>query len=312
MELISLNDFVDNIYCINLIDRKDRWELISKEFDRLGMVVQKFDAVNGETIPKEQLKIVHDDLGDNIRGAQGAIKSHRNVLKDAIDKGYERIAVFEDDLIFCQDFLGRFNYYKNNIPKDWDMMYLGCHFHGCPDPERVGRNIYKNKKNFGCFAMIMNKNLIEYIYDYTKDEEKAIDDYVSELAEEFNFYSFIPFFVKTTFTVSDVSITNDAFEYDIVNKYYSDYYHTFNPYIIDSNKTEQIKKISKSKDIQVQYNVGNILNRYVNSPNDFLIYKDNGLIFDSKSNKQNISVYKDYFVVYGKSYDYNGVSIKNK
>lgn len=307
--MIKLNDFVDKIYCINLERRQDRWEEISKEFERLELDVEKFNAIDGSALDRKDLTIVHEELkGDQIRGAQGAIKSHRAILKDAIDNNYDKIAVFEDDLIFCQDFVGRFNYYAAFVPPDWDIMYLGCHYHGCDDPIFIRKYIYKNKKNFGAFAFILKKSMIQFLYDHTKDEIEPIDDYMGNLGNSHNLYSFIPFFVKTTNTISDVSTESKPFEYETVNKYYSDYAHTYNPFAIKS----KVDKPQQQKQQQRIMKDSEILKSHINSNHDFYIYKGGEQIFDSKYNKQNLKIYDQYFEIYGRRFDYRGIQIKNK
>ena len=311
MDKSKLNDFVDKIYCINLEKRTDRWELISKEFEKTNLDVHRFSAIDGNEIPIQELTIKNNDLGPNIRGAQGAIKSHRLILKEAIDNGYDKIAVFEDDLIFCDDFEGRMNYYISFTPPDWDMMYMGCHYHSCANPSYIRKYIYKNKRNFGCFAMIIRKDMIQRIYDYTMKEEKTIDDYISEMVKDNNCYSFIPFFVKTTNTVSDISTRLESFEYDVVNKFFSNYANEFNPVGMFKmehqtiNTNQQKPKNPPPKD-------SSTLRSFVNSSRDFVIYKDGNQIFDSKNNKDNIYVSETYFKIYGKQFDFKGIQIKNK
>jgi len=306
----GINNFVDKIYCINLDRRTDRWKLISEEFKRLEIDVERFSSVDGNTIPSTELIIRHEDLKSNIKGAQGALKSHRKVLKDAIDNDYDKICVFEDDLIFCKDFNERFDYYIKNVPTNWDMMYLGCHYHNCENPDFIMKYIYKNNRNYGCFAMIINKDMIKKIYDYTKEETKTIDDYISEMIKNNNCYSFIPFFVKTTNTVSDIGVSNESYEYDVVNKFYSDYAHEFN--IIGKFKIEDsfINKPPPPKNPPLKES--SILKSFVNSNRDFLIFQNGRQVFDSKNNKNNIYVSDNYFKIYGKQFGYNGIQIKNK
>ncbi|MCB1712942.1 MAG: glycosyltransferase family 25 protein, partial [Candidatus Riesia sp.] len=136
MNSITLNEFVDKVYCLNLKNRTDRMIHMDDQFSIIGVEYERFDAVNGRDLSEEEITVCHDDFKtkDQARGAQGAIKTHRSVLKDAIDNDYEKIAVFEDDLVFCSDFKDRFEYYVSSVPNDWDIMYLGCHYHACPNP----------------------------------------------------------------------------------------------------------------------------------------------------------------------------------
>ena len=61
-------DFFEEIYCINLDHRTDRWKLAQEEFDQLGILgkVQRFSAIK------------HDD------GRVGVIKSNLEIVKMAI------------------------------------------------------------------------------------------------------------------------------------------------------------------------------------------------------------------------------------
>jgi len=301
--MTNINDFVDKIYCINLDRRTDRWDLMVDEFKRFDIESYRFSAIDGMTIPEEELKINHPDLGKQNQGAQGALRSHRSVLKDAIDNDYDRICVFEDDIIFCSDFKERFDYYSNVVPKNWDIMYLGCHFHGCPEPKMVKTYVYKSYKNFGAFAFILNKKMIHTLYRIMENEQKTVDDYIADIVGNYNTYCFIPFFVKTANTISDVCITNDQFEYEIVNEKFRD-------------KIELIK-VNKIKGTVIppkNYSISDkeLLRRFVNSNKDFIISKGGRVIFDSTNNKNNISLYDNNFKIYGKEYEYIGINVKNK
>jgi GR25 family glycosyltransferase involved in LPS biosynthesis len=302
----SLNDFVDKIYCINLKRRPDRWEKIKKEFKSNNLFVERFDAVDGMELDDNEIILNHNDLKLK-NGAQGALKSHRSILKDAIDNNYERICIFEDDISFCKDFINRFKYYAKFTPDNWDIMYLGCHFNNCPLPEETKKKyIFKNIRNYGCFSMIIKKEMIKKIYEYTKDEIKPIDNYIAELCGNNNFYSFIPFFVKTINTKSDISDSNVEFEYDVVNKYYKDY---VNEGISLITKPIENKKIKSNIIRQTE---SDILKKFMKLKTEFLIYKRGVLIFDSTRNRQNIKINNNNFEVYGKQFNYIGIQIKNK
>jgi hypothetical protein len=91
-----LNTFTDKIYCINLERRPDRLEHITKEFNELNFNYKIFNAIDGQ-----KLSIKDNSLK---RGMIGATRSHVGVIKDAIKNKYEKIVVFEDDIIFCDNF----------------------------------------------------------------------------------------------------------------------------------------------------------------------------------------------------------------
>jgi GR25 family glycosyltransferase involved in LPS biosynthesis len=233
-----LNKFIDQVYVINLERRKDRLEHIKKEFDKFNILFKRFNAIDGK------------EYGDDVKSAQLAcLRSHVGVIKDALKKGYDKIAVFEDDIILCDDFETRFEYYSKSIPKDWDMMYLGgAHFNNGME---VKPFVYKIDGIYGGFAMILNnKNgLFEKIIELTEFEKEPIDEYYCKMLTDFNIYVFVPFFVKTLKTVSDISDKKESFSYDLVDKYFKN--------IIDlSDRKNTIVKrpiVIKSKNVLNQF-----------------------------------------------------------
>lgn len=74
---------------------------------------------------------------------------------------------------------------------------------------------------------------------------------------------------------------------------------------LDDVKVDLQKNIVIKKDSE-------ILKEFLKSNSDFYIYKNNKIIFDSYNNKLNINVYDNFFEIYGKSFDYRGIRIKNK
>ena len=80
-------DFFEEMYCVNLDERTDRWEHAQKEFEKAGIKdrVQRFSAIRD------------DD------GRVGIIKSNLGVVKLAKKKGLKNVLVFEDDVEFIVD-----------------------------------------------------------------------------------------------------------------------------------------------------------------------------------------------------------------
>ena len=70
---------------INLDRRVDRRELIEAEFAKMGIMVERFPAIEAKP------------------GMVGCHASHLAVLKKARDAGWENVLVFEDDFMFAVD-----------------------------------------------------------------------------------------------------------------------------------------------------------------------------------------------------------------
>jgi len=107
-------DYFDEIYCINLDERTDRWEHAQKEFEKAGIKdrVIRFSAIR-----------------DN-DGRVGIIKSNLGIIKLAKKKGLKNVLVFEDDVEFIvdnpQDVLAKA---LEEVNLDWTLFYLGANTH---------------------------------------------------------------------------------------------------------------------------------------------------------------------------------------
>lgn len=113
----TLNDFFDNIYCINLPKSTDRLEEVNKEFIKHSIIVEKFDAVDGTPFFKPGL--------NRSAGHHGLILTNIKVFEDAIAKGYKKILIIEDDIYFVENVNEKFGKKIDYLPNDWNMLYLG-------------------------------------------------------------------------------------------------------------------------------------------------------------------------------------------
>ena len=110
------NKYFDKIYVINLDRRPDRWALCKAELDKYNIIAERFSAIDGETLEK-------NNFLNN--GEIGCCKSHAVILKNAITYGYKRILILEDDVIFLENASEIFEQNINFVPLDWQMLYLG-------------------------------------------------------------------------------------------------------------------------------------------------------------------------------------------
>ena len=127
--------FVPFAVCINMIDRKDRFEHSLREFHRVGLCnkIQYYFASPSSSHGESLIK-------NNQSNTRGCWESHQNVAhiftQSAIMNRNEEFAlVFEDDVLFEQDLFKiqqALDTIKNFIKdhsddkKAWNMIHLGC------------------------------------------------------------------------------------------------------------------------------------------------------------------------------------------
>lgn len=99
-------NFFDKIYCINLPKRIDRLLLFVDEMDKYNI---PFEIVNGI---------------ENENGAEGLRQTTENIFKEAINKNYKQILIFEDDCYFLCDPNPIMELAIKELPERWQILYL--------------------------------------------------------------------------------------------------------------------------------------------------------------------------------------------
>lgn len=117
----SFNKYFDKIFVINLDRRPDRWEKCQEELKKHNIVAERFSAIDGETLNKEHFK-PNCILS---KGEIGCCMSHAAVIKLAQSYNYSKILILEDDVTFSENAGVIFQQNINNIPNNWQMLYLG-------------------------------------------------------------------------------------------------------------------------------------------------------------------------------------------
>lgn len=206
--LLTPNTFFSNIFCINLKRRADRREYIEKEFSKFKIDAEFIEAVDGNDI--EYKGVINRNSIDKrpmSNGDIGCILSHLKVCKIAKDRGYKNYLIFEDDAEFHPSFEQSFNDYISQVPKDWDMIYLGgSHMPhaNSPNPQAVSENIAKIKQSYTSHAIALNERVYDSIISLWEKQDERIDICLSKIQFRFNCYAFRPAIVYQKAGHSDI------------------------------------------------------------------------------------------------------------
>lgn len=114
MSYIKPNDYFGKILCVNLDRRTDRWTECEKEFKRHALVVERFPAVDGKTLPQ---------AGRLTPGENGCRASHLAALRVAAAQTKPTL-ILEDDVEFADHFVNYFSLHIAQLPS-WILLYLG-------------------------------------------------------------------------------------------------------------------------------------------------------------------------------------------
>lgn len=184
---------VDCIYIVNLDTRPEKWQRMKAIVEEQGLYVNRVSGIKGWEIPKE----VQEELAGNyvrrLRSGQvGCLLSHLSVMKDAYERGFNRIWLLEDDVEFKEDIrqIPLLLAKLTEIDPEWDVFYtdidskvssgerapsLTSDFR--PDRQYhpldyytnrflVERDIMKIGQRFGTYSMFISGKGLKKILDY--------------------------------------------------------------------------------------------------------------------------------------------------
>jgi len=111
-------------YLINLSSRPDRLEQATNELKRVGIEAERFEAFTA------------DQAGGNRMLAFNKSQYHciKKGVEDAMVGGYDSFAVFEDDVVFADQW-PLIAEAINELPDTFDMLSLGCNIIGMSTTE---------------------------------------------------------------------------------------------------------------------------------------------------------------------------------
>lgn len=200
---IGVNNFFDNIYCLNLDRRPEKWNKIKDKFEEFGMKVQRFSAIDGDNIPQKILRKYSIN-----KYAVGCLLSHYEIIKDAKNKGYKKILIFEDDVNFTEDFIFKLEY-SINVIKNWKLLYLGCSQYNW-DVEYTNSG-YLSKESLGTFAYAIQEDVYDDILETKSNKSLPIDNLLSKVQEKYygQCYSIFPNLCIPDVTISDIRESRD-------------------------------------------------------------------------------------------------------
>jgi GR25 family glycosyltransferase involved in LPS biosynthesis len=190
---------VDKIYICHYTKLVERKKSIINQLDNIGVnnyeFVEFFDKDNlfTDEILKNFPKI-HNIENNMTLGEKSLALKHAWIIKDVHDKNYSSVLVLEDDAILCDNFIQYFNYYKNQLPLDWDIGWVGSCFN-LKEPQIPNCNVYKTDRGSRCtHAFCISKQFTQKVYNEIKNINRPSDHYYNYLVKTFllNNYWFQP------------------------------------------------------------------------------------------------------------------------
>jgi GR25 family glycosyltransferase involved in LPS biosynthesis len=227
-----MNSLIQDSYVsyVNLAHRKDRLESITSQLDNLGIKATRTPGIYPHERTEEK-KVMTKMLSRKQVGALGCFLAQVDIMKEAARQGKNAI-VFEDDIIFCQDFMKRMDYidkwahtvvhcHPNGTLdyREWDAIWLGGTFHvGGKGPywhtQTIGRDaeltddprMIRTYGSFSTFGYIVNKNRLPRIIKMLEESYPSsigIDYSFIQMSPRLLTFAFVPGCLKQMDNASD-------------------------------------------------------------------------------------------------------------
>ena len=182
----NIDTFFDKIYYINLKRRPDRKKHVEEQLNKYTTKYTRFEAYDGKKLNLNYVdeNIIHkDNLKDALsdkktfgititKGAIGCAMSHHSIWEKIANSNYEKVLIVEDD-IEINDNIYNFNSIYNEVPKDWDILYIGSGQY--KKDEKITNSISKLDHAFGLFGYIINSRSARKLLNNTFPLKQQID-----------------------------------------------------------------------------------------------------------------------------------------
>jgi GR25 family glycosyltransferase involved in LPS biosynthesis len=176
-----MNNF-PKVFCVTLKDTPVRQNYIKYNLLHQKIDFDFFEGINGRqfglvtTIPYKE----DDPTGPDYfikAGRIGCLLTHYMLWKTLSYLPYDEFLILEDDVILCDNFKEKFIEFKNQLPLDWQYVFVGnCCLPPIEYQTRISNNIITSNPPPMCtHAYMIKKSSIETLLDTNHHAWAAVD-----------------------------------------------------------------------------------------------------------------------------------------
>lgn len=192
--------FVQNALVIGLVKS---YETRLKKFlssNKFNGNLEVIEAVDGSLLPK-----VEEGIPLN-QGDLGCLLSHIKALQYAKSKNWNCVMIFEDDAVFVPDFNEKLTICMNELPANWDMLWLGGSDYRMPYP--YSKNLNRLVASWGTFGYVIRDTVYDYFINIMSEQKLSSDDYFRRNHSKFLSFKTVERLVNHSGGVSDRQTVN--------------------------------------------------------------------------------------------------------
>ena len=203
---MKLNDFFGRVCYINLDKRKDRFKRMEYTLDANDICSMRVPGIEGNAWKWKSDKYPHPMRAFD--GVAGGTSTQIDILLQAKKDDRKSVLILEDDIDFVEVFSEKFNAWSDDIPDDWDLLYLGGMGGSGTYILGIKNHILKVTNVMSTHAYAVNKKaynrVIEGMYGTFPYLTDSADGYLRKLQYPLNAYAFNPPMVWQVADYSDI------------------------------------------------------------------------------------------------------------
>ena len=183
---IKMLNEIEKIYICHYKKLTERKQFIIEQFKKENILNYEFvelfdkDSWDLNEINNKYPQINKTNLTD---GQKSLALKHSWIVEDAFKNNYNSVIVFEDDVELCSNFVSKFNFYKKQLPEDWEIGWIGSCFN-LRMPEVEGKNVYYSDLGSRCtHAFCLNNLFLKRSYELFKNIDTTSDFYYTKVIQ---------------------------------------------------------------------------------------------------------------------------------
>lgn len=182
---MKLNDFVDEVFVVNLFSRPDRLQSVTKELEKFDIKFHTWAATKSED------------------GRRGLRMTMVELFLYCIDQNLKRVCVFEDDIkIISENFTELLSDCFEQLPEDFHLFYMGGRL--LKPPTKKSKNILQTSIMYATHAVIYSRFAIEYLLKKMEDQRAYDTIIVGTIQMKNKCYCSYPLLVSQKQGYSDI------------------------------------------------------------------------------------------------------------
>ena len=193
---MKLSELFPLQFCINLDERTDRWESVTKEFAKLDITPKRFSAIGNIQNP-----------------ALGCYQSHLTLLRKAREL-QQNILIFEDDILLINDYQNIIESALDELVKlDWQMIYFGGNilkpFYQMTD--HLGKLTHCQSTH----SYAINSDFLDELVPFIEKQAFYIDMLYSDVCPQRNCFITLPMVMLQKVGYSDIEHQEVNYDYTL-------------------------------------------------------------------------------------------------